>query len=62
VPRSRIEFRVPEEEKLEIQASAAGYGLSLSLYLRALALEDREAQERAELRAKCYPDKAIGND
>jgi hypothetical protein len=27
-----------------------------------VTLEDREAQQRAELRAKCYPDQPIGND
>jgi hypothetical protein len=43
-------------------ASATRYGLSLSLYLRALALENREVQERAEIRAKCYPDKPIGDN
>jgi hypothetical protein len=57
VARSRVEFRVPPDEKQEIKKSAAHYGLSLSLYLRALALTEREAQERAEMMRRMYPDK-----
>jgi hypothetical protein len=53
--RSRVEFRLPPDEKQQIRASAAHHGLSLSLYLRALALADREAQERAEMMQRIYP-------
>jgi uncharacterized protein (DUF1778 family) len=56
VARSRVEFRVPPEEKQQIRASASHHGLSLSLYLRALALADREAQQRAQMMQRIYPD------
>jgi hypothetical protein len=60
--RTRVEFRLPLPEKDALQATARGYGISVSAYLRILAIQDREAQQRAELRAKCYPDKAVGNE
>ena len=59
--RTRVEFRLPPPEKEALQATARGYGISVSAYLRILAIQDREAQQRAELRAKCYPDKPCGN-
>jgi hypothetical protein len=58
--RSRVEFRLPAGEKEALQATARSYGISVSAYLRILAIQDREAQQRAELRAKCYPDKPVG--
>jgi hypothetical protein len=62
VTRSRVEFRLPPDEKVALHATARDYGISVSAYLRILAIEDRERRKRAELRAKCYPDKRIGND
>jgi Mobilization protein NikA len=52
----RTKFRLPPEEKDALHAEARAYGISVSAYLRILAIQDREAQQRAELRAKCYPD------
>jgi hypothetical protein len=60
--RTRVEFRLRPDEKQAIHATAREYGVSVSLYLRILALEDRERQERAELRAQCYPERPIGNN
>jgi hypothetical protein len=53
--RTRIEFRLPPADKQA--GTAREYGISVSAYLRILAIEDREDQKRAELRTKCYPDK-----
>lgn len=55
--RSRVEFRLPGEEKEALHATAREYGISVSAYVRILAIQDREAQQRAEIRAMCYPDK-----
>jgi Mobilization protein NikA len=52
----RTKFRLPPEEEDALHAEARAYGISVSAYLRILAIQDREAQQRAELRAKCYPD------
>ena len=60
--RTRVEFRLPPEEKDALHVQARDYGISVSAYLRILAIQDREAQRRAELRAQCYPDKPVGND
>lgn len=60
--RTRVEFRLPPAEKQALQATAGDYGISVSAYLRILAIQDREAQQRAELRAKCYPDKPRGEE
>lgn len=60
--RSRVEFRLPPE-KQALHAIARDYGITtVSVYLCILAIEDRERQERAELRARCYPDKPSGNN
>ena len=56
--RTRVEFRLPPAEKQALQATAREYGISVSVYLRILAIEDREVQKRAALRAKCYPENA----
>jgi hypothetical protein len=55
--RTRVEFRLPPAEKQALHDTARDYGISVSEYLRILAIRDREAQQRAELREKCYPDK-----
>jgi HSP20 family molecular chaperone IbpA len=55
--RSRIEFRLPGVEKQAIHATAREYGISVSAYLRILAMRDRAAQQRAQIQAKCYPDR-----
>lgn len=57
--RTRVEFRLPPDEKDALHATAGSYGISVSAYLRILAIQDREAQRRAELQAKCYPDRPI---
>ena len=53
--RTRIEFRLPPAEKQALQATAREYGISVSAYLRILAIEDSEVRKHAALRAKCYP-------
>jgi hypothetical protein len=53
--RSQLNLRIPPAEKASVQAQARGYGISLSAYLRILALEDRERQERERLVRKSHP-------
>jgi hypothetical protein len=42
--------------------ASVGSSCSFGAYLRIFAIEDREAQQRTELRAERYPNKRIGND
>jgi hypothetical protein len=53
--RSQINLRIPPDEKVPAQATARGHGISLSAYLRILAIEDRERQERERLVRKSHP-------
>ena len=62
IDKARAQRSGSRQEKDALHAEARGYGISVSAYLRILAIRDREAQQRAELRAKCYPDQPIGND
>jgi hypothetical protein len=60
--RTRVEFRLPADEKAALYATARENGITVSANLRILAIEDRERQERAELRAKCYPERPTGSN
>jgi len=55
--RTQLNARIPESERDAIRASAKAYGISMSAYLRILAIQDRENQEREQLRQQMYPDK-----
>jgi hypothetical protein len=53
--RSQINLRIPPAERASVQATARDYGISLSAYLRILAIEDRERQERKRLVSRTHP-------
>lgn len=57
--RSRIELRIPEDEKRVVQAQAESYGITVSALLRCLALEDREHRQRQEMLQAVYPQKPL---
>jgi predicted HicB family RNase H-like nuclease len=53
--RSQINLRIPPTERASVQAQARDYGISLSAYLRILAIEDRARQERKQMMGKSHP-------
>jgi hypothetical protein len=52
-------MRLPPAEKEALRVTARDFGVSISAELRILAIEDREALERAALRRKLYTDKPV---
>jgi hypothetical protein len=55
--RTRIDVPLPAEEKHQIKDYTDELGISMSVYLRILAIEDRERRERAATMRKMFPDK-----
>jgi hypothetical protein len=57
--RSQINIRIPAEEREAAMTSARTYGLTLTLYLRALIVQDRKQLEHENMLTTMYPQKAL---
>jgi predicted DNA binding CopG/RHH family protein len=57
--RAQINLRCPQDEIEAAKSTATYYGLTLTLYIRSLLVQDRQQLEHEQMMSTTYPQKAL---